>query len=176
MIKRDESWDNQDDLQGDLFAANNSYSGSDAPNGDDDWDNDDLEDEELEDDDLDDDTLGGGDIDTDYDNLDEDDDVDDDDTLSGSTGFAAGFNKNERPNEIPEEQEAENEGTGYSREREYDQPQEGNDASYSEQTDVTPPKPNEFPSEGPAKTNFESRPHGRTTGRMIGHEPGTEGV
>ena len=50
------------------------------------------------------------------------------------------------------------------------------DTSFSEQTDVTPPNKHEFPSVGPAKTDFESRPHGRTTGRMIGHEPGTEGI
>ncbi|MCC8409025.1 hypothetical protein LJ707_08790 [Mucilaginibacter sp. UR6-1] len=80
------------------------------------------------------------------------------------------------PNEIPEEGESDNEGSGYTPSREYSEPQEGNDASYSEQTDVTPPNHKEFPSEGPAKADFEARPHGRTTGRMIGHEPGTEGI
>ncbi|RYY34782.1 MAG: hypothetical protein EOP46_12250 [Sphingobacteriaceae bacterium] len=80
------------------------------------------------------------------------------------------------PNEIPEKQESEQEGSGYEPSREYSQPQEGNDASYSEQTDVTPPNHKEFPPEGPAKADFEARSHGRTTGRMIGHEPGTEGI
>ncbi|GAA4920660.1 hypothetical protein [Mucilaginibacter defluvii] len=80
------------------------------------------------------------------------------------------------PNEIPEKEESENEGSGYTPSREYSEPQEGNDASYSEQNDVTPPEHREFPAEGPAKTDFEARPHGRTTGRMLGHEPGTEGI
>ncbi|MDB5061030.1 MAG: hypothetical protein JWP67_873, partial [Mucilaginibacter sp.] len=57
------------------------------------------------------------------------------------------------------------------------QPREGADTSYSEQNDVTPPNPHEFPSVGAAtKTDFASRPQGRTTGRMVGHEPGTEGI
>ncbi|RVT98104.1 hypothetical protein EOD41_18635 [Mucilaginibacter limnophilus] len=80
------------------------------------------------------------------------------------------------PNEIPEKEESEQEGSGYSPSREYNEPQEGNDASFSEQTDVTPPNQHEFPAEGSPKTDFESRNHGRTTGRMIGHEPGTEGI
>ncbi|RYE21962.1 MAG: hypothetical protein EOP51_14365 [Sphingobacteriales bacterium] len=79
------------------------------------------------------------------------------------------------PNEIPEKQESEQEGSGYTPSREYSQPQEGNDASYSEQTGVTPPNQKEFPATGPAKADFEARAQGRTTGRMIGHEPGTEG-
>ena len=53
---------------------------------------------------------------------------------------------------------------------------EGADATFTERNDVTPPNQKEFPSVGPAKTDFESRPQGRTTGRMIGHEPGTEGI
>jgi hypothetical protein len=52
---------------------------------------------------------------------------------------------------------------------------QGADASFTERNDVTPPNKKEFPSVGPAKTDFESRKQGRTTGRMIGHEPGTEG-
>ncbi|WP_431198392.1 hypothetical protein ACQ86K_17045 [Mucilaginibacter sp. P19] len=59
---------------------------------------------------------------------------------------------------------------------EIDQPNRSADTSFSEQTDVTPPNKKEFPSVGPAKTDFESRPQGRTTGRMVGHEPGTEGI
>ena len=80
------------------------------------------------------------------------------------------------PEEVPEEGDSDNEGAGYAPSREYSEPQEGNDASYSEQTDVTPPDHKEFPSEGSPKTDFSSRGHGRTTGRMTGHEPGTEGV
>jgi hypothetical protein len=53
---------------------------------------------------------------------------------------------------------------------------EGADATFTERNDVTPPNRKEFPSVGNAKTDFESRPLGRTTGRMIGHEPGTEGI
>jgi hypothetical protein len=54
--------------------------------------------------------------------------------------------------------------------------EEGADATYTERNDVTPPNKREFPSVGRAKTDFESRPQGRTTGRMIGHEPGTESI
>jgi hypothetical protein len=82
----------------------------------------------------------------------------------------------DRPNEIPEEGESKKEGTGYHHQSEVDQPQRGANTSYSEQTDVTPPNKKEFPSTGPAKTDFASRPQGRTTGRMVGHEPGTEGI
>jgi len=87
------------------------------------------------------------------------------------------YNPNYKPDETPEERESENEGTGYSRQPEQEQQQEGADTSYSEQNDVTPPNPHEFPSVGVAtKTDFASRPQGRTTGRMVGHEPGTEGI
>ena len=79
------------------------------------------------------------------------------------------------PNEIPKKRQSEQEGSGYSPQREQQQHNSGNDASYSEQTDVTPPNEHEFPAEGPAKANFSRRPHGRTTARMVGHEPGTEG-
>jgi hypothetical protein len=53
---------------------------------------------------------------------------------------------------------------------------EGVDATFTERNDVTPPNKKEFPSVGPAKTDFASRRQGRTTGRMIGHEPGTEAI
>jgi hypothetical protein len=53
---------------------------------------------------------------------------------------------------------------------------EGADTSFTERNDVTPPNQKEFPSVGPAKTDFEARKLGRTTGRMIGHEPGTESI
>ncbi len=82
----------------------------------------------------------------------------------------------DRPDEIPEKKESEQERSGYPHEREQEQQQGGNDASYSEEEDVTPPTPHEFPSFGNAETDFVSKPYGRTTGRMIGHEPGTEGI
>lgn len=56
-----------------------------------------------------------------------------------------------------------------------DQP-EGTDATFTERNDVTPLPKKEFPSVGRAKTDFASRKQGRTTGRMIGHEPGTEAI
>ena len=46
------------------------------------------------------------------------------------------------------------------------------DSSYSEQQDLTPPKPHPFPSFGIAETDFVTRDNGRTTGRMIDDEPG----
>jgi hypothetical protein len=82
----------------------------------------------------------------------------------------------DRPNEIPEKRESEHEKSGYPREAEQEQQQGGSDASYSEQVDVTPPEPHEFPSVGNAKTDFVSRNQGRTTGRMISGEPGTESI
>lgn len=84
---------------------------------------------------------------------------------------------NNNPNETPEEQQPKQDGSGYHRQSEQEQQQDGADTSYSEKTDVTPPNKHEFPSVGVAtKTDFASRPHGRTTGRMVGHEPGTEGI
>lgn len=72
--------------------------------------------------------------------------------------------------------EADAEGSGAAVKSEQEQHTKGDNASYSEQADVTPPNHKDFPVEGPGKTDFESRPHGRTTGRMVGHEPGTEGI
>jgi hypothetical protein len=83
-------------------------------------------------------------------------------------------NYKENPDETPEKNETRKEGAGYESSTELERPEEGNDASYSEQTDVTPPAEREFPSVGIAETDFVSRPNGRTTGRMVGHEPGTE--
>lgn len=80
------------------------------------------------------------------------------------------------PDETPEPGESRKEGSGYHSQSEVDQPQRGADTSFSEKNDVTPPNKREFPSVGPAKTDFEARPQGRTTGRMVGHEPGTEGI
>ncbi|BAU55282.1 hypothetical protein [Mucilaginibacter gotjawali] len=82
---------------------------------------------------------------------------------------------NDIPQENPGERQSHQEGSGYPHQTELQEQQGGNDASYSEQIDVTPPRPHEFPSYGNAKTDFVSRKQGRTTGRMIGHEPGTEG-
>jgi hypothetical protein len=87
-----------------------------------------------------------------------------------------GEKREKRPNEMPEKQESENERLEYPHETEFRQQDKGNDTQYGEQGDVTPPAPHEFPSVGNAKTDFASRPHGRTTGRMVGHEPGTEGI
>lgn len=79
------------------------------------------------------------------------------------------------PNENPGKPSSEEELL-YPHESEAEPQREGNDASFTERNDVTPPVKKEFPSVGPAKTDFESRKLGRTTGRMIGHEPGTEGI
>ncbi|MDB5155681.1 MAG: hypothetical protein JWR50_388 [Mucilaginibacter sp.] len=81
-----------------------------------------------------------------------------------------------RPDETPERHQSEQEGSGYAPQREQQQHTRGNDASYSEQTDVTPPNHKEIPVVGPGKADFESRPQGRRTGRMLGHEPGTESL
>ena len=81
-----------------------------------------------------------------------------------------------KPNEIPEKKQSEQEGSGYAPQREQQQQNGGNDASYSERNDVTPPNQHEFPSTGSPKTDFVSRNNGRTTGRMVGHEPGTESI
>ncbi len=87
------------------------------------------------------------------------------------------YTPNHNPNETPEESQSDNEGTGYRQQNEQEQQQDGADTSYSEQNDVTPPDSHEFPATGAAtKTNFTSRNQGRTTGRMLGHEPGTEGI
>jgi hypothetical protein len=87
------------------------------------------------------------------------------------------YTPNTNPNETPEERQSDNEGTGYRPQNEQEQQQDGADTSYSEQNDVTPPDQHEFPSTGAAtKTDFTSRNQGRTTGRMVGHEPGTEGI
>jgi hypothetical protein len=81
-----------------------------------------------------------------------------------------------RPNEIPEKRESEQEKSGYPHEIEQEQQQEGNDTSYSEQINVTPPDHKEFLSVGNPETDFKPSNHGRTTGRMVGHEPGTESL
>ncbi len=79
------------------------------------------------------------------------------------------------PNENPGERTSKEEIL-YPRESEAAPQREGADASFTGRNDVTPPDKKEFPSVGPAKTDFEARKLGRTTGRMIGHEPGTESI
>jgi hypothetical protein len=152
----------------------NNYSSDDIADGDDDL----VADDDLETDDLDtDDDLiaDDDDLETDYEetNL---DDTEGGGTTSGSYAGSA-YGDATDPDEIPEEGESDSEGTGYSQQPEQGQQQSGADTSYSEQTDVTPPNQHEFPSTGTAtQTDFSSRDHGRTTGRMVGHEPGTEGI
>jgi hypothetical protein len=92
-------------------------------------------------------------------------------------------NKNQQNNPGPGRMPNENAGKRTSKkevsqlhETEAGVPPEGADATFTERNDVTPPNRKEFPSVGNVKTDFESRPQGRTTGRMIGHEPGTEGI
>jgi hypothetical protein len=72
--------------------------------------------------------------------------------------------------------EAEKEGSSAAIKSEQQQSDRGTGNSYSESNDVTPPEHKDFPVVGPGKTDFEARPNGRTTGRMVGHEPGTESL
>lgn len=78
-----------------------------------------------------------------------------------------------RPEKRPSSQKEE---ILYPHESEASPQREGADASFIGRNDVTPPNKKEFPGVGPAKADFESRKLGRTTGRMIGHEPGTEAI
>jgi hypothetical protein len=82
-------------------------------------------------------------------------------------------NREQRPTRHQSEQE--NSGIAADREQQQ-QRSDGSNTSYSEQNDVTPPNKKDFPTVGPNKTDFENRPQGRTTGRMVGHEPGTESL
>jgi hypothetical protein len=170
-----------DDTAGNIpgsYSSNESFSGANSPDDDDDL--------ALDDDD---DIATGDDIDVDDDLIDTDDDLDEDydetdldDTEGGGTtttgAYTTGLGDSGNPDEIPEESESNNEGTGYDNQTEVERQQgSGSDASYSEQTDVTPPNDHGFPAAaGSPKTDFTSRPQGRTTGRMVGHEPGTEGI
>ncbi|TSD66107.1 hypothetical protein FFF34_001520 [Inquilinus sp. KBS0705] len=167
------------------YSSNESMSGINSPDDDDDL----ATGDDIPDDD--DDLVGGDDLDTE-DDVDTEDDLDadydetdlDDDTEGGgsnSAGYTSGLSGSSisgssDPDEIPEQGQSGNEGTGYTQQNEQQQQQGGNDASYSEQNDVTPPNQHEFPSTGSPQTDFASRDQGRTTGRMIGHEPGTEGI
>ncbi len=78
-----------------------------------------------------------------------------------------------RPVENPERRK---EDPGYTPQTEQEQQSQNDGDSFSEQIDVTPPNHKEFPSEHSIETDFSSRPQGRTTGRMVGHEPGTESL
>ena len=136
--------------------------------------------------DEDDDLATGNDINSDEELIDTDDDLDDEDELdteddtATTSGAYAGSSTgagSDSPDEIPEQGESDNVGTGYDNQTEVERQQGGSEVSWSEQTDVTPPNDHGFPdAAGLPKTDFTSRPHGRTTGRMVGHEPGTEGI
>lgn len=162
ITNREEAWNDQDNNRNDFDNNTNSFSGQ----NEDAFNSNELDDDELKEDEGDDDN---DDLEPtfDQDDLNEEDEEYDRPLEIPDEGD---------DNEIPEESESDNEGTGYNSQPEVDQPQTGADTSYSEKNDVTPPNKKEFPSEGPAQTDFASRPHGRTTGRMIGHEPGTEGI
>ena len=161
MSNKEEAWDPRDNNRNDLDHTNNS-----SPRQNEDaFNSNELDDDELKEDedaytkDLK-PTFNQKDLN------DEDEEYDRPDEVPGE----------EDDKETPEKGETNKEGSGYHSQQEVDQPQRGADTSYSEKNDVTPPNKKEFPSQGPAKTDFESRPQGRTTGRMIGHEPGTEGI
>lgn len=143
-----------------------------------------IDDDDDLDSDLDDDTL---DDDTDFDDddfdeadLDEEDDDLEDPIAESDGDIDDDINENPEPNfspdETPEREEAEGEDARYPDEGETRPDQNESGTNWSEQVDVTPPRPHEFPGEGNTKANFESRPHGRTTGRMISDDPGTEGI
>lgn len=87
-----------------------------------------------------------------------------------------GEKREERPDEIPFEHGFEVDPSEHPHETEFEQQDKGNNPANSGQGDVTAPKAHEFPSYGNAKTDFASRTQGRTTGRMVSHEPGTEGI
>lgn len=69
---------------------------------------------------------------------DEEEDDDDDDTSRYITNTYPGEKKEDRPDEIPEKHESENEPSEYPHETEYQQPAKSSDAS--------PPNPREVPS------------------------------
>jgi hypothetical protein len=100
------------------------------------------------------------------------------DNRSGKSGEKTSpLDPSKRPNERPENSPpGQKEEILYPHEAEAGNQREGADATFTERNDVTPPEKKEMPGVGAAKTDFASRPQGRTTGRMIGHEPGTEGI
>ncbi len=116
------------------------------------------------------------DDDTDFDEEDEADETyDTNDNLAVSDTYP-GEKAEPEPDEIPEKHVSENEDSEYPHETEVQQQDRGDEATFGETGDATPPTPHEFPSYGNAQTDFASRNQGRSTGRMVGHEPGTEGI
>jgi hypothetical protein len=104
-----------------------------------------------DDDDLDAD-LDDDELETDYDSEADDDLLDDDEEQEDATAMNSDFVNDADPdnlpekqeeNEIPEQGESDNEKLGYPHETEVEQQDKGNDASYSEQNDVTPPRTHE---------------------------------
>ena len=181
MTLTENNWNEQDDrfrndeIEHDRIATVDRNSGND-----DDWNGDD-DDLNEGNDDLDEVDTVGDDIDTDYDDdvMDDEEEAYEEEAMSRefvNDAHAADLPEKEEGGEMPEKEESENEDLEYPHETEVEQQDSGNDASYSEQTDVTPPRTKEFPSVGNSKTDFASRPQGRSTGRMLGHEPGTEGI
>ncbi|MCJ8209980.1 hypothetical protein MUY27_09690 [Mucilaginibacter sp. RS28] len=157
-------------------------------------DDDDLleDDDDLDEDDLDDDTLGD---DTDLDDEDfEDDDLIDDEEEEDDDDIVAGTNQtftaeadtdpidddeeldpDLSPDETPEREESDNEDLRYPKETETRPGDSQSSSDWSEQIDVTPPTPHEFPGEGNTKADFHSRPFGRSSSRIIGSDPGLGG-
>jgi len=80
--------------------------------------------------------------------------------------------QNDHSGENPKEKEPAQKRSDAVDELEQEQQQGADDSSYSEHLDVNPPNPHPFPSVGIAETDFVTRTHGRSTGRMIDHEPG----
>ena len=114
-------------------------------------------------------------------NFDDEDEVNetydtDDDEVVAVTDSYPGETAEPKPDEIPEKHVSENEQSEYPHETEVEQQDRGDEAGYTGTGDASAPTPHEFPSYGNAKTDFASRNQGRTTGRMVGHEPGTEGI
>jgi hypothetical protein len=84
--------------------------------------------------------------------------------------------KDSKPTKFPEKTQPKKEKSGYPHEVELTNPDKSEGNNYSEQNDVPSMPKREFPSQGPAETDFVSRSTGRHTGRMVGHEPGTESL
>ncbi|MBS7563567.1 hypothetical protein KHS38_04035 [Mucilaginibacter sp. Bleaf8] len=179
-----EPWTTEQDILTREDELNHTrISRAEAPDPDDEEDLEEDDDLDLEDDDLDadDDIVPDYDEDLDEDDLDDEDD-ENYDRITGeadtdpSTGIPESYDNDDEPNEIPEQGEADNEDLRYPNEDEVPPAGRDDEGNFSEQIDVTPPTPHEMPSVGRAETDFTSRPHGRTTGRMLGHEPGTENI
>jgi hypothetical protein len=93
-----------------------------------------------------------------------------------SSGKSSGRPAKRHSSEMRDKGKPAHERLDYPQGSEQEMQQNDNDTSYSEQVDVTPPTAHEVPSFGRAKTDFVSKPYGRRTGRMVGHEPGTENL